>query len=69
MRIETFYVVTYPTKQSTLADICFDTDKTGLMRQFLGGLSADSIEGIYTDQKEAEWKATSLIIAARKTAK
>jgi len=56
-----FYVVTNPTPRSCVADICFETNLTGLELQFKGGLTADKIHGIYTDRNAAITAAQVLL--------
>ena len=55
MEIYALWVVTKPTADAELQDICFKTDlPRGLYLQFMGGLEPDEIVGFYTDQKSAE---------------
>lgn len=46
-KINEFWVVTYPNKNSTLTDILFKSDIKKMRLQFFGGLEAHEIEGIY----------------------
>jgi len=57
-----FWVVTYPGRLSTIEDICFRTDLAGLRRQFLGGLTAEEINGLYLTEDEARKVAESLLL-------
>lgn len=61
MKIEKFWIVTKPTKVSTLGDILFKSDVHGLQLQFLGGLKSENIHGIYTDEAEAKQEAEKLL--------
>lgn len=58
---QTIYVVTLPTRNSVLVDICFETNLHGLELQFKGGLSAGKIHGIYTDRHAAVTAAEVLL--------
>ena len=58
-----FWVVTNPTKDSTLEDILFECDLKGLRLQFLGGLSDEQIYKIYEDKEYATMIANSLLVA------
>lgn len=53
MKIEKFYVVLIPTKDSTIDDIFYDTDIKSLGYQFIGGLNPSQVAGVYTSEKEA----------------
>lgn len=54
-----FWVVTIPTKESTLQDICFECDLKGLALQFKGGLSPDDIIGMYPSKENARYVANN----------
>jgi hypothetical protein len=56
-----FYVVTSPTKHSTLGDILFEADICGMGRQYLGGLRDNEIVGLYKSKKEAMEHAKKLL--------
>jgi hypothetical protein len=58
---ETFWVVTRPTKVSTLVDILFPCTFSQLMNQVRGGLHEDEIVGIYADEDEAMLTARELL--------
>jgi hypothetical protein len=58
---ETFWVVTRPTENSELVDICFECGFAGLMRQVLGGLTEDEIVGVYADEEQAKEAAAKLL--------
>ena len=47
------WVATDPTPDSTLPDVCFQTDLAGLRLQFLGGLDMDRHPVLYNTQDEA----------------
>lgn len=53
MKLKTLHIVTFPTPNSTLPDICFSVDYLGLQRQFKGGLEAKEIAGIFSTKQEA----------------
>lgn len=56
-----FWVVTNPTKDSTLADICFEADSHNLELQFKGGLSIADVCGFYISESAAKEAARNLI--------
>ncbi|MBK8009739.1 MAG: hypothetical protein IPK13_00115 [Deltaproteobacteria bacterium] len=56
-----FWVVTDPTRDSTLADILFETTLAGLFRQIRGGLSNEQRPTIFTAEVEARAEATKRI--------
>ncbi len=51
------WVVTDPTPQSTLPDVCFETTLDGLRLQFAGGLSMDDRPVVFTAEDEAREEA------------
>ena len=59
MKIKQMWLVTKPTKLSEMQDIFCKITVEGLRAQFLGGLQADEVYGLYTTEKEAreiaEW--------------
>jgi len=59
--IKTFWVVTKPTRFSTLADVCFETSAEGLYFQFAGGLELRNLHGTYTDEESAAREARALL--------
>jgi hypothetical protein len=59
--LQQFWVVTFPTGQSTLNDILFETDLFGFQLQLRGGLRGDEIVGIYTNKNKAMKTAQSLL--------
>lgn len=62
MKISRLWIVTKPTKNSTLDDICFQTDlKEGLCRQYKGGLDPKDIVGFWDDESQAKNEAEYLI--------
>ena len=58
---ETFWVVTTPTANSDLGDVCFECDFKQFALQVRGGLEVESIVGIYADGEAAKEIATKLI--------
>ena len=61
MKLEKFWVVVKPTHNSIYEDICFEVDVPGFCRQFLGGLTAEEVYGIYTDEAPARRDANKLL--------
>jgi len=61
MKIDKIWVVIKPTKHSTMRDILFHADMSRLRLQFLGGLTAREIVGVWTTRREAEKVAKSLL--------
>ncbi len=53
-KVQNFWVVTKPTKHSTLIDILFSADMKRMELQFKGGLSGCEIIGTFTTKTEAE---------------
>ena len=60
-----FWCVTDPTKDSELADVCFETSLRSMERQFRGGLSIGDNPTIFTDRAEAEADAHLRLVAMR----
>jgi len=60
-QVFSFWIVTRPTKVSTVGDICFMASAESLLVQGKGGLSPDEIFGMYLDGVEAETVAKDLI--------
>ena len=61
-RDTSFWVVITPTKDSTLADICFECKNLHEYHlQVLGGLSADQVEQIYKHEHSAMKLAKKLL--------
>ena len=58
---KTFWIVIYPSPNSSMKDICFDADVAGLMRQTRGGLSEEDIVGVYAFRDDAIEKASRLL--------
>jgi len=56
-----FWVITKPTKASSLADICFEADIMYMKNQFRGGLEAKDIIGFYKSKPKAEKIAEKLL--------
>lgn len=63
-KISNFWVVTKPTKQSTLIDILFQSDMKRMQNQFLGGLKSSDIIGIFTTKTESEKVAKMALLKA-----
>ena len=61
----TFWCVTDPGPQSTLWDICFETNLDGLRLQFAGGLTMDQQPTLYTSQEEAQEEARNRLLVWR----
>lgn len=58
-----FWVVTKPSKVSTLIDIMFEADVAYMLLQAKGGLKAEDIEGLYKSKREATTVAEKLLNA------
>ena len=58
-----FWIVTKPTAKSTIKDMLFEADLKDLSLQFLGGLNAKDIVGLFTEKHEAADFAVSLLAA------
>lgn len=56
-----FWVVTKPSKSSTLIDILFEADVAYMLLQAKGGLKAEDIEGLYKSKQEATTVAEKLL--------
>jgi len=56
-----FWVVTKPTKDSLLQDICFKTNILGFVLQCKGGLKSSEINGIYKSENSAKSAAEILL--------
>lgn len=67
MKISSFWVVTKPTKNSELGDICFHCTPQEFARQIKGGLQEDEIHSVYDNRSSAEEKAKWLIHRAKTT--
>jgi hypothetical protein len=63
MKLEKFWVVMFPTRNSEFVDVCFECDIGGLFLQALGGLKRGEIEGVYTTEGEADFAAHALLAA------
>jgi hypothetical protein len=64
-RDDKFWVVTDPTPESEMGDICFEASLCDLERQFKGGLTADHNPTLFTDRREAEIEAFGRLVAMR----
>ena len=62
--IHKFWIVTKPTKRSTLEDICFKTDAKGLILQGRGGLDPEDI--LFTTPDGLEAQDFACIVIAKK---
>ena len=60
---ETFWVVTTPTANSELGDICFECTYESFAIQIRGGLQVHQIVGIFGDESLAKATATNLLTA------
>ncbi len=60
-----FWVVTMPTANSELVDICFKSDIAGMMRQTKGGLNDEEVLGIFREELVAKGVAGKLLAAIR----
>jgi hypothetical protein len=61
MKIDTLWIVTRAGKHSVLQDIVFSCTIEELQRQFIGGLDASDIIGVWTDEKEARAMAKTVL--------
>ena len=59
--IGSFWVVTKPTKDSTIADCCFSSTINNMIIQKQGGLKQEEIVGFFKDKEDAETKTKELI--------
>lgn len=59
-----FWVVTRPTKMSTIVDICFEATTRKLMLQALGGLRPADVLGVYKSEDRARKAARFFLDAA-----
>ena len=60
---ERFWVVTTPTPNSEMADVCFACDFLQFALQVRGGLNENAIVGIFADEELATATATKLLAA------
>lgn len=63
-KVQSFWVVTKPTKRSTLIDILYSADMKRMKLQFKGGLSVSEIIGTFTTKNEAEKVAKMALLKA-----
>lgn len=61
MKISSFWVVTKPTKFSTLQDIVYRSTPQEIGLQFLGGLKPENVVAFYDDESSAMEKGRLLI--------
>jgi hypothetical protein len=52
--MKSFWVVTRPTGQSELADVCFKSTPREIGLQFLGGLKPNDVVGFYESERTAK---------------
>jgi hypothetical protein len=64
-KVQNYWVVTKPTKRSTLIDILFSADMKRMELQFNGGLSGSEIIGTFITKTEAEKVAKMALLKAR----
>lgn len=64
-QVGNFWIVTFPSDVSELADICWKIDVLGLIRQVNGGLRMENICGIYWSEAPAKEHAEKLLAARR----
>ena len=62
---DAIWVVTEPTPQSELGDVCFEATFSKLLLQLRGGLDAEKIVALFTERNEAEIEAYGRLVAAR----
>lgn len=65
---DTFWMVVDPTRDSVMADICFQTTLLGLELQFKGGLTAAQNTTMFTDEHEAKQEVQGRLAAMRAAA-
>jgi len=65
MRVDQFWVVTDPTPESELSDICFVTTLPKIILQARGGLAAEQNPTVYTDRDEAERDARARLLSLK----
>ena len=63
-KVQNFWVVTKPTKCSTLIDILFSADMKRMELQFKWGLSGSEIIGTFITKNEAEKVAKMALLKA-----
>jgi hypothetical protein len=63
-KVNKFWVVTKPRKNSELIDILFHADMKRMELQFKGGVSGKEIIGIFTTKNEAEKVAKMALLNA-----
>ena len=63
-KVQNFWVVTKPTKRSTLIDILFSADMKRMELQFKGGLSGSEIIGTFITENEVEKVAKMALLKA-----
>ena len=56
-----FWVVTYPTPNSLIQDICFESDVVYFANQMRGGLEMEEVYGFYKNESDAIAKAKELL--------
>lgn len=61
-KVQNFWVVTKPTKRSTLVDILYSADMKRMELQLKGGLTGSEIIGTFTTKSEAEKVAKMAVL-------
>lgn len=61
MKINTLFIVTFPSEESDLGDIMFEADMRMLANVFRGGLDSSDIAAVFTSEAEAESLAVALL--------
>ena len=59
------WVVTDPTRESEVGDVCFETTVRGLLLQLKGGLDIERNVTLFTEKNEAEVEAFGRLTAMR----
>jgi len=59
------WVVTDPTRESELGDVCFETTVRGLLLQLKGGLDIERNVTLFTDENEAKVEGFGRLTAMR----
>jgi hypothetical protein len=63
MQLLSFWIVTHPTVESVLCDICVAVTPAQFVRQVRGGLGEADLAGCFTDEAEAQTMARALLAA------
>jgi len=65
--VGTFWVVTYPDKDSTLADCCYSNTIDRIIVQKQGGLEQKEVFGFFTNEARAKNRAQTLLNDVKKS--